>query len=129
MKLSRSTFVAALVVVGLFLNAVTVSAGFADNMPHLGQTSACSSHLTTGTHIGTTYTFRLCVGTSQATTWSWTVVRRSDGFVACKIINQPVSINTLQCNNIPAGTYSVTVAYMVGTSPGPTHSDCWYLAP
>ena len=129
MKINMRLSVAGLFVVCFFLSA-NPAAAFSDNMPHIGQTSTCAAHLLNGTHVGTNYTFRLCVGTSQATTWSWTVVRRSDGLVLpCSISNQPVSVNTLQCTGIPGGQYSVTVAYTVGTSPGPTHSDSWYLAP
>lgn len=130
MKISMRLSFAGLFVVCFFLSASLASAAFSDNMPHIGQTSACAAHLPSLTHVGQNYTFRLCVGTSQATTWSWTVVRKSDGSVLpCSIYNQPVTTNTLQCNSIPSGQYSVTVSYKVGTSPGPTHSECWYLAP
>jgi hypothetical protein len=114
------------------LTASPASAAWPDNMPHLGIPSGCGSqtHLPSGTQLTANYTFRLCVGNSQATTWSWTVKRKSDGLVLpCSIYNQPVSVNTLNCTNIPPGVYSVTVAYMVGTSPGPSHPDCWYLKP
>jgi hypothetical protein len=129
MKISMRLSFAGLFVLCFFLSASPAPA-FSDNMPHIGQTSACAAHLPNLTHVGANYTFRLCVGTSQATTWSWTVVRKSDGLVLpCSIADQPVTVNTLQCTGIPSGQYSVTVAYKVGTSPGPTHADCWYLAP
>ena len=123
-------FTGLMIVVLLLLYADPAAAWPTDNMPHVGLTSACAAPLPSGTHLGQNFTFLLCVGSSQATTWSITVFKLPNGPVLpCSISGQPVSINKLNCTNIPTGTYSVTVSYMVGTSPGPTHSDRLYSAP
>lgn len=130
MKTSTYLLLTSLMVVGLLLNAGPALAWPSDNMPHVGQTSACIAHLPSGTHLGATYTFRLCVGNSQATTWSATVIRQNGTpLTGCGLDNQPVSVNNFTCTGIPTGVYSVTVRYKVGTSDGPAHSECWYVAP
>lgn len=129
MRTGNYFLIAIVTVGGWLLTASPVSAQFGNNMPHVGQTSACTAHLANGTHLGTTYTFRLCVGTSQATSWTASVIRSNGTVLPCGLNNQPVSVNSFTCSGMPTGLYSVTVRYKVGTSDGPAHSECWYWVP
>ena len=99
MKISIRQFFASLFVLSLFLSAGQALAWPPDNMPHIWdeQWMYCSfaDRDTFGDKL---YTFRLCVGTSQATTWSWTFVRRSDNFCATPAVSLTNQSALTLCN-------------------------------
>lgn len=129
MKIGRYFLVAAPIVVGLLL---TVGPVWADTMAHYGNSSCVHPPIPGPTHVGTSYTFNLCVGDSHADTWTAYVQNYvTKAILPCGVTNQPVPPNgttSFTCNSIPAGTYRGYIVFWVSTSQF-THIDYYYVAP
>lgn len=112
-----------------------------DGVPHYAKwvspSGACVDHVATPTspeHVPANYTFTMCQGSSNATSWFAEIVAYPSGTLVCHLgdasnMVAASSLQTFPCN-LPAGTYKAWIHYYVGNNGTLMHAcDAYFKQP